>query len=67
MLSYSIAFSYLVCISVMVGVSPNAIGCVFGDLTLRILDRIDFGQHYEFQTSDESFIISISYEMLSLR
>ncbi|KAG5620525.1 hypothetical protein H5410_005743 [Solanum commersonii] len=45
----------------MVGVVPDVIGCVFGDLTpleLRILDRIDLGQYFEFRVSNEN---SISY------
>ncbi|KAK4736726.1 hypothetical protein R3W88_000423 [Solanum pinnatisectum] len=39
----------------MIGVVSDAIRCVFGDFTLfelRILDRVDFDQHFEFRASD---------------
>ncbi|KAG5595939.1 hypothetical protein H5410_037171 [Solanum commersonii] len=48
----------------MVGVVPDAIGCVFSDLTtlkLRILDRVDFGHHFEFRASDGKSISSIAF------
>uniref|UniRef100_M1C3R8 Uncharacterized protein n=1 Tax=Solanum tuberosum TaxID=4113 RepID=M1C3R8_SOLTU len=49
----------------MVDEVPDAIGCVFGNLTpleLRILDRIDFGQQFEFRASNGNFVSSIVFE-----
>lgn len=48
-LLFSLVFSCLISILVMVGVVLDTIGCVFGDLTpfeLRFHDRVDFGEYF---------------------
>uniref|UniRef100_A0A0V0HBW7 Putative ovule protein n=1 Tax=Solanum chacoense TaxID=4108 RepID=A0A0V0HBW7_SOLCH len=68
-LPFSVAFSFLVCISGMIDVVPDSIMCAFGDLTpfeLRFHDRVDLGQHFELRASDGNFISYIASKTSSL-